>query len=76
MLSMERLLFRFRYGIDSPLVPGVAAGETLDCQPETSGGAVSLHCLNGIGGTTRVETTVLSDKRTEDHLVGSDQNED
>ena len=72
-LSMELLFRGFGYGVNTPFMPGVAAGESSDREPQPPGGAVFLHRFHCIRGTGRIETAMLADKRAQYSLIDPDQ---
>ena len=67
------LFLGFGYRIHTAFMPGMAAGDTLKGEPETSHGTVFFQSLQRIAGTTRIETAMLSYKRAQDRLVELDQ---
>jgi len=54
-----------RHGIYSAFMPGVAFGESLDCQVATFEDAMIFYGLYRIVGTTWIEAAIVSHERTE-----------
>ena len=57
------------YGVQPPIMPGVALAQTAQRQPAASQCAEALYRGDGIFRAGRIKTTVLSKEWTEDQTV-------
>ena len=61
-----------RYRVDAALMPGMAFAKPSQGETAAVYNAVVSDCIAGIAGTGGVETTVVSQERTETDLVTGD----
>ena len=58
-----------RYLIDTPGMPGVTAQQPPESHEATAQYAIALHGSDGVAGTGRVETAVVTQPGTEQQTV-------
>src|SRR5262245_62150353 len=67
------MLVTGRDGIESALVPGMAAANAFHGEPGTAQGAVFLDRLDRVMRTRRIETALRPEQRTQHELVRANQ---
>src|SRR5512141_1863429 len=74
--SLEWVGGRFRHGVVTAGIPGMAPADAARGEPRPVHGAVTLEGLQRITGARRIETAVPSEQRTDEppvHLDEGDQ---
>ena len=67
------LIYWVRYRIHAAFVPGMTVGESSQREPNTTQEAMLLQGFDCVARTTWIKTTVISEKRAQENLIGPNQ---